>query len=360
MSKRRGKEESKGKEERRRSSSDGVACLVLEYPDSLSPAPPYPFPHSPSLPYLAEGVLNGNRRAVARALTEVEAGGDTSAALVDALYPHTGKAWRIGITGPPGAGKSTLTDRLVGRFVDRGERVAVVAVDPSSPFTGGALLGDRVRMDERTQGEPGHVFIRSVAARGALGGLSESAEAACDVLDAAGYGVIFLETVGVGQGELDVAEAADTVLVVLVPESGDAVQAMKAGLMEIADVFAVNKADHHGAGLMVQALRQTLRLRPESAREVEVIQVSALEKTGLDQLEEALATHRDSLNERWEASRQDRLRRRVQKLIEKAWHARFWTVACRGALEQTIASLEADSRAPHALANEIITFDGAN
>ena len=186
-------------------------------------------------------VLAGRRRAVARALTAVENGLPGADDLVDALYPHTGRAWRLGVTGPPGAGKSTLVDRLVGAFRQRGETVAVVAVDPSSPFTGGALLGDRVRMDRHADDDG--VFVRSLAARGALGGLSEAAEAACDVFDAAGFGVVVVETVGVGQGEIDVAEACDTTLVVLVPESGDAVQAMKAGLMEVADVFAVNKAD---------------------------------------------------------------------------------------------------------------------
>src|SRR5690606_16243733 len=205
---------------------------------------------------LAEGVLAGDRLAVARAISVVEGGGGAAAALVDALYPHTGRAWRIGVTGPPGAGKSTLTDRLIGHFRDAGQTVAVVAVDPSSPFTGGALPGDRVRLSERL-GDDG-VFVRSLAARGAGGGLSEATEAAGDVLDAAGFDVVLVETVGVGQGELDVAEAADTVAVVLVPESGDAVQAMKAGLMEIADVFCVNKADHPDANALVGALRSTL------------------------------------------------------------------------------------------------------
>ena len=192
----------------------------------------------PDASALAPDVLAGRRRAVARALTAVENGLPGADALVDALYPHTGRAWRLGVTGPPGAGKSTLVDRLVGALRQRGETVAVVAVDPSSPFTGGALLGDRVRMDRHADDDG--VFVRSLAARGALGGLSEAAEAACDVFDAAGFGVVVVETVGVGQGEIDVAEACDTTLVVLVPESGDAVQAMKAGLMEVADVFAAS------------------------------------------------------------------------------------------------------------------------
>ncbi|MFN3595949.1 MAG: methylmalonyl Co-A mutase-associated GTPase MeaB [Rubricoccaceae bacterium] len=301
-------------------------------------------------------VLAGHRRAVARALTAVENG--AGEALVDALYPHTGRAWRIGMTGPPGAGKSTLTDRLVSRFRAAGQTVAIVAVDPSSPFTGGALLGDRVRLADRV-GDDG-VFMRSLAARGAPGGLSEAAEAACDVFDAAGFDVVLLETVGVGQGELDVAEAADTVLVVLVPEAGDAVQAMKAGLMEIAHVFAVNKADHPEAGRMARALRQALHLRAASPDgwAVPVAQTSALEGNGLDALGDALAAHRAHLAPSWEVLREARLRRRVRRLVESAWSRRFWTVARRDALAREIAALDPSARTPHRLAERVLSEAG--
>ena len=307
-------------------------------------------------------ILAGRRRAVARALTAVENALPGAESLVDALYPHTGRAWRIGITGPPGAGKSTLTDRLVGLLRARGQSVAVVAVDPSSPFTGGALLGDRVRMDARMTGPDGApddgVFVRSLAARGALGGLSEATEAACDVLDAAGFDVVLVETVGVGQGEIDVAETADTCLVVLVPESGDAVQAMKAGLMEVADVFAVNKADHAGAPALVRALRQALHLRaagPPGAGEMPaVVSVSALTDANVDGLLAALDAHRATLEPAWAEIRAARLRRRVRRLVEAAWRARFWSGGRAEALAASVAGLDPGGRAPHRLAASVL------
>jgi len=209
-------------------------------------------------------------------------------------------------------------------------------------------------MDERTS--DGGVFIRSLAARGALGGLSEATEAGCDVLDAAGFDIILIETVGVGQGELDVAETADTVLVVLVPESGDSVQAMKAGLMEIAHVFAVNKSDHPEAGLMVRALRQMLHLRAvaKDGWEVPVVKTSALKGEGLDELVDVLLKHRTHLESNWAVSRDSRLRRRVRRLVEAGWRDLFWTSARIDYLNSALSSLQLANLGPHKIAARLL------
>ena len=207
---------------------------------------------------LAARVLGGDLRAVSRAISLIEDGAPEGARLVRELFSHTGRAWVVGVTGPPGVGKSTLVDRVTKVFRSGGRRVGIVAVDPTSPFSGGAVLGDRVRMQTHA-GDDG-VFIRSMATRGRLGGLAQATREATLVLDAAGHDVVFLETVGVGQAEVDITYAADIAVVMVAPGFGDDVQAIKAGILEIADVFVVNKADHSGAEGTVAQLEAMLSL----------------------------------------------------------------------------------------------------
>jgi LAO/AO transport system kinase len=229
---------------------------------------------------LVDGVLEHDRGAVARLISLVEAGGDTAAEAAARLFPHTGGVYTVGITGAPGAGKSTLTDRLIVRIRQQGDEVGVLAVDPTSPFTGGAILGDRVRMQEHAT--DAGVFIRSMATRGHLGGLALATPQAVRVLDAAGKPWVIVETVGVGQVEVEIAEAADTTVVVVTPGWGDGVQANKAGLLEIADVFVVNKADRAGVDETVRDLVQMLELSPPRSWQPPIVTTVAAEDRGID------------------------------------------------------------------------------
>jgi len=281
---------------------------------------------------LIAGVLTGERRAVARAISAVEDGAPELAAISAGIYASTGAAATIGLTGAPGVGKSTLAGELVRAARAAGRTVAVLAVDPTSPYTGGALLGDRVRMQEHATDEG--VFIRSMATRGHLGGMALAAPEAVRILDAAGYDLVIVETVGVGQAEVDVAAATDTALVVLAPGLGDAVQMAKAGILEVADVFVVNKADRDGAGEVVRELRQMLRLGPSRAWAPPVLSTAALERQGIDQLGAAVDAHRAHLADSGdlEAKRRARLLREVESLAAERFRL------------HAAATLEADAR----------------
>jgi LAO/AO transport system kinase len=239
---------------------------------------------------LAERLLDGDRRALARGISLIENDKPEGWALVSEVYPRTGNAAVIGVTGPPGAGKSTLLAALTKLERARGRTIAVLSIDPSSPFSHGALLGDRIRLSDHFL-DPG-VFIRSMATRGALGGLSEAALQAALLMDAAGRDVVLLETVGVGQAEVDVIDHADTVVLVLMPGSGDSIQALKAGVMEIPDVIVVNKADHPLTDTMVREIKGVLALGPKLDWEVPIIRTEAVRGEGISELSEKLDEHR--------------------------------------------------------------------
>jgi LAO/AO transport system kinase len=270
---------------------------------------------------LIRRTLSGERVPLARAISHVENESAGSVEILDACFGKTGRAFRIGITGPPGAGKSTLVTRLAQEYRKRGETVAIVAVDPTSPFSGGALLGDRVRMGELS-GDEG-VFIRSMATRGSMGGLAVHTAQACDVLDAAGFSRILIETVGVGQSELEVAQTADSTAVVLVPESGDAVQAMKAGLMEIGDLFVINKADREGGERAAFAIQSALELRaPGAGWDPPVLLTVASQGTGIAGVVEQFESHLEFLRARGglDLRRRHRLEQRLNDLLR----AQLW------------------------------------
>jgi LAO/AO transport system kinase len=341
------------------------------------------------VPGLLDGLKAGRRAAIARAVSVVEDHRPGFEALLSALHGAMGRARRIGVTGPPGAGKSTLTTALCAALRARGERVGIVCVDPTSPFTGGALLGDRIRM-EAVALDPG-VFIRSMATRGSLGGLALATREVCDVLDGAGFDTILIETVGVGQSELDVARAADSTVVVLTPESGDAIQTLKAGVMEIADLFVVNKADrpgadrlrhdielmlglraghgaavpdaHHGVDLRSVAERDALRDAMNPARAARAAAAAEAATTwtppvttavaargeGIEALVDALDRHgrylatSGALRER----RRRRLRERVVDATEAAFRQRLWQDAGTLAwVEGQVDALEAGQSSP--------------
>jgi LAO/AO transport system kinase len=298
-----------------------------------------------------------DKRTVARAITIIEGGNSHSQELLKLLYEKTGSAYRIGITGPPGAGKSTLTNQLTKYFRGEGKTVAIIAVDPTSPFTGGALLGDRVRMSE-IGNDPG-VFIRSMATRGSLGGLSKKTIDAADVLDAAGFDYIIFETVGVGQSELDIAKAADTTIVALVPESGDSIQAMKAGLMEIADFFVVNKSDRPGADSAVISLQTILGLRyhDEHTWMPGILKTIASENKGIKEVADEITRHRDYLekNGLMEKKREENSKIRIQSIVEEIIREEIWSGKREDFLQNSLRQLVKGKLSPYHIAESIVT-----
>ena len=330
---------------------------------------------------LIDALMAGKVAALARAVSIVENGRVGFEELLATLHPKLGRARRIGITGPPGAGKSTLTERLVTAYRAQGLRVAVVAVDPTSPFTGGALLGDRIRM-ESVALDPG-VYIRSMATRGSLGGLATATREVCDVLDAAGYDRILVETVGVGQSELDVTRMADSTVLVLVPESGDGIQTLKSGVIEAADLFVVNKADRPGADKLRRELEMSLdlrtgkvarvpahhgALRSGSAPKIDVavdptvwrppvLVTTASRSEGIGTVVEALEQHWTWLGSTGtlEVRRRTRLAQRTREVVERAMRRWLWQDSHADEMIATrLDDVTAGKTSPYDLASEIV------
>ena len=276
--------------------------------------------YSPHMP-LAQEVLRGDFLALGRAISLVESGSSEGRRLLEEVSGSIGRALRIGITGPPGVGKSTSIDELSSAYRARGEKVAVIAVDPTSPFTGGALLGDRIRMTKSTETED--VFMRSMATRGTSGGLARATQDAADLLDAAGRSVILLETVGVGQSEVDISKAADCVIVMLSPESGDGIQAMKSGVLEIADIVVINKADRAGADRLEHDLRTAFELGLRSRGEIPILLTEANRGKGIPELMAAIdgfiSTRRagSGFRERRRRNLENRIKGIAEFLIQK-------------------------------------------
>lgn len=307
---------------------------------------------------LAAQVLAGSHQAAARLISLVENGEREGLAALRALYPHTGRAHSVGITGPPGAGKSTLVDAFTRRLRDEGSTVGIVAIDPTSPFTGGAVLGDRVRMQDHAA-DPG-VFVRSMATRGALGGLAPATADVTHILDALGCAVILIETVGAGQGEVDVAAAADTVIVVTVPGLGDTVQTLKAGIMEIGDLFVVNKADRPEADRTVTGIKMMLGLAPERDWRPPVLKTVAVSGEGVEEVLLAVRAHHAHLETSGglRQRRRERLRREVLRAVEERIRAEVLARTRQGGLFDEVLAEVADGRLdPHSAADRLTRGD---
>ena len=301
-------------------------------------------------------IRSNDHRTLSRVISQIESNQFISDTFFKDIHNHSNEALRIGITGPPGAGKSTLTDQLIQIILKDGKSVGVVAVDPTSPFTGGALLGDRVRMNHYLFNQD--VFIRSMGSHGDLGGLVRKAQDVGDILAASGKDVIIFETVGVGQGEHDVAKAVDMTLVLLVPESGDEIQMMKAGLIEIADIFVVNKSDRDGAGRLVQSLKSILHTFTKKGKlEPPIFSTSADRKEGVEDLHKGihdqltLMTNEGVLKEK----KLDRYRNRIFNLIQDRLLQKFWTQEKFDQMETSIKNLKLTNASPHEVANALLT-----
>jgi len=302
-----------------------------------------------------QGIKANDHRILSRVITRIENDDYVQDQGFIELYDQAQKAIRLGITGPPGAGKSTITNELIKRFLKNNQTIGVIAIDPSSPFSGGALLGDRVRMNHYNNDKS--VFIRSMGTHGSLGGLARKTQEAGDILAASGKDVIIFETVGVGQGEYDIAKAADLTILVLVPESGDEIQLMKAGLVEIADIFVINKSDREGADHLADTLSSMINaIGNDSKPDAPVFTTVASAGRGMDKFFDGIFDQLDKFDRcgLLVQKKKERYRNRVKKLIQEQLLGEFWTEDRLRKLEDATKSLDTITESPYSIANDIL------
>ena len=302
-----------------------------------------------------QGIKANDHRILSRVITRIENDDYVQDQRFIELYDQAQKAIRLGITGPPGAGKSTITNELIKRFLKKNQTIGVIAIDPSSPFSGGALLGDRVRMNHYNNDKS--VFIRSMGTHGILGGLARKTQEAGDILAASGKDIIIFETVGVGQGEYDIAKAADLTILVLVPESGDEIQLMKAGLVEIADIFVINKSDREGADRLANTLSSMINaIGNDSKPDAPVFTTVASDGRGMDKFFDGVFDQLDKFDRcgLLVQKKKERYRNRVKKLIQEQLLGEFWTEDRLRKLEDATKSLDTITESPYSIANDIL------
>ena len=302
-----------------------------------------------------QGIKANDHRILSRVITRIENDDYVKDQRFIELYDQAQKAIRLGVTGPPGAGKSTITNELIKRFLKKNQTIGVIAIDPSSPFSGGALLGDRVRMNHYNNDKS--VFIRSMGTHGSLGGLARKTQEAGDILAASGKDIIIFETVGVGQGEYDIAKAADLTILVLVPESGDEIQLMKAGLIEIADIFVINKSDREGADRLANTLSSMINaIGNDSKPDAPVFTTVASDGRGMDKLFDGVFDQLDKFDRcgLLVQKKKERYRNRVKKLIQEQLLVEFWTEDRLRKLEDATKSLDTITESPYSIADDIL------